>query len=148
MKRKLTLSQYVKRRNGVPLGGSGSLSNMLQRSLGSGSFSGFWQYWNPIWGYYLSRYIFSPLNTRLPTTVAVMLTFITSGLLHDFAASLIKMKLIFVTTPWFVLMGFTVVMSERLNISYSHFSWFYRAVINVFIIVINLFLALFLKALL
>ncbi|WP_052380146.1 MULTISPECIES: MBOAT family O-acyltransferase [unclassified Pseudoalteromonas] len=87
MKIKLTLSQYVKRRNSVPLGGSGS-------------FSEFWKYWNQIWGYYLSRYIFSPLNARFYTTVAVILTFITSGLLHDFAASLIKMKLIFVTTPW------------------------------------------------
>ena len=46
----LTLEAYVKHRNGVPLGASGSLENMLVRSLGAGTFAKFWQYWNPIWG--------------------------------------------------------------------------------------------------
>jgi hypothetical protein len=32
----LTLAQYVRRRTGVPLGASGSLRNMLHRSLGAG----------------------------------------------------------------------------------------------------------------
>lgn len=36
--KRLTLSAYVKRRNGVPLGASGSLQNMLVRSLGAGTF--------------------------------------------------------------------------------------------------------------
>ena len=49
-RKSLTLSQYVKFRNGVPLGDSQSLSNMLHRSLGAASFAEFWQYWNPIWG--------------------------------------------------------------------------------------------------
>ena len=35
----LTLAQYVRNRNGVPLGASGSLGNMLKRSLGAGSFA-------------------------------------------------------------------------------------------------------------
>lgn len=48
--RTTTLSEYVERRNGVPLGARGSLANMLRRSLGARSFAGFWRYWSPIWG--------------------------------------------------------------------------------------------------
>jgi len=62
-KRKLTLAQYVRRRNGVPLGASGSLRNMFYRSLGAGSIAGFWRYWNPVFGYYLGRYIYAPLKS-------------------------------------------------------------------------------------
>ena len=62
MKSKVTLSQYVKRRYGIRLGGAGSLTNMLHRSLGAGSFSHFWQHWNLIWGYYLARFVFFRLN--------------------------------------------------------------------------------------
>ncbi len=53
--RSLTLGQYVQHRNGVPLGDGKSLQNMLHRSLGAASFAGFWQYWNPIWGYGLGK---------------------------------------------------------------------------------------------
>ena len=63
-KRNLTLAQYVKRRNGVALGYSGSFSNMLHRSFGAGTLAKFWQYWNPIWGYYLGRYIHGPLKKK------------------------------------------------------------------------------------
>lgn len=52
---RLTLAQYVHRRNGVPLGDSGSLRNMLIRSFGAGSFGRFWQYWNPIFDYGLGK---------------------------------------------------------------------------------------------
>ncbi len=38
MKSKLSLAQYVKKRNGVPLGASGSMTNMLSRSFGAASF--------------------------------------------------------------------------------------------------------------
>lgn len=54
MRRTISLSEYVKKRNGVALGTFGSMGNMLKRSLGANSFYLFWQYWNPIWDYYLS----------------------------------------------------------------------------------------------
>jgi len=68
----LTLVQYVERRNGVPLGDSNSLRNMLQRSFGAASFAGFWQYWNPIWGYGLGKYVYSPLRRVLPAVIALI----------------------------------------------------------------------------
>ena len=71
-RKKLTLSEYVRRRNGVPLGAPGSLRNMLRRSFGARSFAGFWQYWNPVFGYCLGRYIFVPLKRVSPPSVALV----------------------------------------------------------------------------
>ena len=79
----LTLAQYVEQRNGVPLGDTSSLRNMLQRSFGAPSFAGFWQYWNPIWGYGLGKYVYSPLQRVLPAAIALIMTFVVSGGIHD-----------------------------------------------------------------
>ena len=130
----LSLGAYVKKRNGVPLGSNESLKNMLVNSLGAGTFAGFWRYWNPIWSYYLSRYIMRPLGTILPHWLAIIFTFAISGLLHDLAISLIKLKPIVFITPWFVLMGMVVVIFERLSVSYRGQVFFIRAFINVSII--------------
>ena len=146
MTRKLTLSEYVKRRNGVPLGGKGSLANMLQRSFGADSFPKFWQYWNPIWGYYLGRNIYSPLTSVLPIALALILTFAVSGALHDLAVSLFKWQFVFFFTPWFSLMGVLVAVSKRFKLIYKTKSWVLRCVINIIFIIGCLALTIFLKA--
>jgi hypothetical protein len=114
------------------------MRNMLTRSLGAKSFPVFWYYWNPIWSYYLSRNVMRPLNKFLPTSLAVFITFIISGALHDLAVSLVKWKAVFFFTPWFGLMGLIVIASTKLSVSYGHFAWHTRATINVFIIVVTL----------
>ena len=113
MNKNLTLSSYVKRRNGVPLGAAGALGNMFKRSLGAASFDKFWQYWNPVWGYYLGRYVFYPLSLRLPQALALLLTFTVSGMLHDLAVILLKWQFVCFFTPWFTLMGIVVVVSKK-----------------------------------
>jgi len=45
----MTLSKYVLKRNGVPLGAKGSLLKNLENSFGAESNVLFWKYWNPIW---------------------------------------------------------------------------------------------------
>jgi len=138
MSRSISLASYVKRRNGVPLGAAGSMGNMLRRSLGAPSFAGFWQYWNPVWGYYLSRYVMRPLSVYLPVWAATMLTFAISGALHDLIVALLKWKPIFFITPWFVIMGAMVVISTKLGVSCKQYSWLIRALINVSYITLSL----------
>ena len=65
-------SEYVERRNGVPLGSPGSLRGVLRRSLGADTLGGFWRHWNPIWGYYLGRYVNAPLRRVMPSGVSVV----------------------------------------------------------------------------
>lgn len=138
MKRSLTLSRYVKKRTGVPLGASHSMRNMLSRSLGAGSFPQFWQYWNPVWSYYLSRNVMRPLSNILPDSIAVLFTFLVSGALHDLAVSLVKWKAVFFFTPWFGLMGLIVITSSKLDITYRHFARSFRAAINLSVIAASL----------
>ena len=146
MPKTLSLSSYVKKRNGVPLGATGSMRNMLSRSLGANSFPVFWQYWNPIWGYYLSRNVMKPLNRFLPAWIAIFLTFLVSGTLHDLAVSFVKSQPIFFFTPWFGMMGLVVVASNKFNISYGSFAWPIRASINILIIGATLGLMYFIES--
>lgn len=126
----LTLAQYVHHRNGVPLGASGSLQNMLYRSFGAGSFKTFWQYWNPIWGYALGRFIYAPSQRFLPSALALILTFTISGALHDLATTLVRQSEAFFFTPWFFLMGLAIIVEQAFKINHSKFQWKVRASIN------------------
>ena len=137
----MNLSDYVKRRNGVPLGNSDSLRNMLNRSLGAGKFSIFWQYWNPIWGFYLGKYVFKPLKLILPQALSLIITFVICGFIHDLAIMLLKRKFILLLTPWFLFMGLGVILSDYAKIDYSKFPWIVRAIINIIIISSCLFIA-------
>ncbi|MBL4659579.1 MAG: hypothetical protein JKY19_04425 [Alcanivoracaceae bacterium] len=129
--KKLTLSQYVHRRNGVALGAPGSLRNMLYRSLGAATFAEFWRYWNPVWGYGLGKYIFTPLKRIFPTIIALIMTFVFSGLLHDLAIIIVKGSVVIIFAPWFLLLGIGVVLGQELGINFSSKSWLFRASINL-----------------
>ena len=137
----LNLSDYVKRRTGVPLGSSGSLRNMLNRSLGAGQFSVFWQYWNPIWGYYLGKFIFKPLKPIFSPALSLIITFVVCGFIHDLAIMLLEFEFTLLLTPWFLFMGISVVIGDFAKIDYSRFPWIGRASINILIISCCLLLA-------
>lgn len=137
----MNLSEYINKRNGAPLGASNSLRNMLKRSLGAGKFSIFWKFWNPIWSYYLGKYIFKPLKIIFPKALSLLLTFIFCGFLHDVAIMLINRNFTLLLTPWFLLMGLCVILGDYLKIDYSKFPWIVRAFINILIISSCLILA-------
>jgi hypothetical protein len=141
-----SLSQYVKKRTGVPLGASNSMRNMLSRSFGAKSFPVFWHYWNPIWSYYLSRNVMRPLGKFLPNSAATFITFIVSGALHDIAVSIIKWKTIVFFTPWFGIMGLMVIVLKRSGASYGHVTWPLRALINASFIFVSLGVTYFLES--
>lgn len=147
-RRQMSMTDYVQYRNGVPLGASGSLQNMLVCSLGAGTFAKFWQYWNPIWGYALGRYVYEPLNQLLPSGVSLILTFIISGGIHDLATMLVRGTPAFLFTPWFFLMGLVVVFGRLLNLDYSNQGFRVRVAINVTFIVVCLMIAIGVKQLL
>lgn len=147
-RKQMSLTDYVQYRNGVPLGASGSLQNMLARSFGAGTFAKFWQYWNPIWGYVLGRYVYEPLNQFLPSSIALILTFAISGAIHDLATMLVRGAPAFLFTPWFFLMSIVVVFGRLLKLDYSKQAFQVRVAINVTSILICLMIAIRLQQLL
>lgn len=141
----MTLAQYIRRRNGVPLGARGALGNMLRRSFGARSFAGFWQYWNPMFGYGLGRYVFSPLKRVLPSALALIATFVVCGALHDAVAMAVGRSLVFLFTPWFFFLGVGVVFGRAIRMDLSHQPWAVRASVNLAYIVACLALTLVAK---
>ncbi len=133
----MNLSDYVKKRNGVPLGSKNSLRNMFARSLGAGKFSSFGRYWNPIWSYYLGKNIFKPLKIILPSSLSLILTFIICGFIHDSVIMLLRWQFTLIFTPWFLLMGIWVIVSDLIAMDYSKLRWINRALINLVIIGIS-----------
>ena len=130
----MNLSSYIEKRNGVPLGHKDSLKNMLTRSLGAGKFSTFWKYWNPIWSYYLGKFIFKPLKKILPAAPSLLLTFIICGFVHDVVIIMVRSKIILLFTPWFFFMGGFVLLTNWLKLDYSNLQWPLRALINLLFI--------------
>ena len=137
----MNLSDYVKKRNGVALGDSKSLKNMMIRSLGAGKFSKFWEYWNPIWSYYLGNYIFKPLKKVFPSAISLILTFTFCGFLHDLVIMALHWNFELLLTPWFFLMSLCVVLANVAKIDYSKYPWIIRAFINIIIIFTCLLIA-------
>lgn len=127
------------------MGAANSLRNMIYRSLGGGKFSIFWKYWNPIWSYYLGKYIFKPLKTIFPPSLSLLITFVFCGFLHDLAIMLVNWDFILLFTPWFLFMGFCVILGDYAKIDYSNFRWTIRAFINILIIFCCLLLAYSIK---
>ena len=141
-RRRLTLGQYIERRNGVPVGASGALRNMLHRSLGAGSFASFWGYWNPIFGYYLAKYVDAPLRRVLPRSIALLLTFVICGTLHDLAAMAVRGSVAFFCTTMFFFFGAGVLVGRWAGLDFSGLPWAARAAINITYIVSCFALAL------
>ncbi|WP_202264564.1 MULTISPECIES: acyltransferase [unclassified Alteromonas] len=135
MRKTISLSQYVKKRNGVSLGAKRSMRKMLYRSFGAKSFSEFWYYWNPIWSFYLAKFVLRPVKKHTSAWIAILATFSISGLLHDLAISLFYMDTYVFFTPWFALMGLLVLLTQKYSVSFSSYQWFVRALANsIFII--------------
>ncbi|MCG2587213.1 MBOAT family O-acyltransferase [Rhodohalobacter sulfatireducens] len=130
-KKTLNLDEYIIRRTGVPMGASGSLRKMLRRSLGAKSPKLFWQYWNPIFGYFLGKYIHSPLKKFLPAPLAILLTFLFSGLVHDMATIAVRGTTRFLFTTWFFFLGMGLILIEMGNISWADKSRSTRIISNL-----------------
>jgi len=141
----MTLGEYIQKRNGVAMGHPQSLRNNLYRSLGAKNFSSFWNYWNPVFGYYLGKKIFKPLKHFLPVTISLIATFVFCGLIHDAVSVLFRGQTVFLFSFWFLFMAIAVLISKYFKHNLSAKNWTIRALANLFIMGICLFLAYYIS---
>ena len=111
--------------------------NWFVKPLCAGSFSKFWYYWNPVYGYLLLFYVYRPIRRFLPRPVAVMMTFLASGfLLHDLpfniSADLYKGQMpVPSVTILFAIFGTLALISEALCLDLSRYPRGIRAAVNL-----------------
>ena len=127
----LSLGQYVRRRNGVPMGASGSFRGMMVRAFGAASFAGFWRYWNPIFGYYLGRYIYTPASRVVPRPLALVVTFLACGAIHDAVTVLARGTTRFLFTWWFLFFALGVVLGEAAGLNLARRPFAVRAGVHL-----------------
>ena len=130
MRPRITYSKYERRRLGNKSGEFAKIAAMFRRSFGSGTFAGFWRYWNPLFSYYLLYNCYSPLRKYLPRYIAVMLTFMASGAIHDLFASLALLKLSVFFTPIFAGLGSLTILEEVSGLNFEWASYPLRYFIN------------------
>ena len=144
----MKLSEYIKKRNGVPMGDLSSLKYNLYKSLGAKNFSTFWNYWNPIFGYYLGKKVFKPLKKIIPISLSLIITFIFCGLIHDFVITITRGKISFFFSVWFFLMGICVFLSKYFRYDLSQKVWIFRTTVNLSIITFCLLSTIYLNTIL
>lgn len=144
----LTLQQYIRKRNGVPIGANKSLRNMLYRSIGARNFATFWIYWNPIFGYYLGKFIFKPLRKIFSIQFALLITFILCGLIHDFVTTVVHRDISLFFSQWFLLMGLWVIYTNFLKQDFLNRAWTIRAIMNLLPIITSFFIVFYLNKIL
>jgi hypothetical protein len=124
------VKEYINHRLGKPEGPWPAVRKMINRSFGARSFTAFWHYWNPVYGYYLYYWFYRPLRRFMPRPAALLLTFAVCGfLLHDLPH--LPFSGVPLITLWFLLLGAGVIISEALSMDLSRQSFIVRATVNV-----------------
>lgn len=113
-------------------GGRTAWFNFFIRPFAASSFAEFWRQWNPVYGYYLTYYLYRPLARTMPREVAAFITFVTCGLLlHDIPAWVVTRR---VWPPGatiaFTFFGASSVASQRLHMDMSRLPERTRVTVN------------------
>ena len=132
---------YVRRRLGNERRAGPLLREMFVRAFTAPTLADFWRYWNPVYGYFLSKFIYRPLHRILPASLSAVLTFAFCGFfLHDLVGQWpvtvihegrLKPPL---AMTWFVLMGLAMVLGNVLDIRLDRVPRLGRVIFHVVVI--------------
>jgi hypothetical protein len=128
---RLSLEDYIELRLGR--GARRQAVNWFTRSWGAPSFADFWVFFNPVYGYGLSYFVYRPFRRFLPRYVAVFGTFLVSGfVLHDAVGWLLARQIRFPEmTLVFGLFGVGAIVSRATGIDLGRTPFLVRASVNL-----------------
>lgn len=121
------------------------IRNMFLKPFVSSSFKSFWKYWNPTWGYFLLFYCYKPLKKNLPAWVALIITFLISGLLHDiiYIIPMMLKEVEFVfpfITVWFFIISIGILLTEFLQINFNKINVIFRPIFHLGYLIVTFIL--------
>ncbi|MEA2096204.1 MAG: hypothetical protein U9P73_05890 [Candidatus Cloacimonadota bacterium] len=131
-----TLKHYIHLRLG-----SGNIPDILKsmfvKAFRAKSAKEFWNYWNPVFGYYMLFYFYKPLTNKVPRAIRVIATFTVSGFfLHDLLlwwpfCWVIAYKTHFpLGTIWFIFLAIIMLILEKIGFSTEKYSPEIRVLAN------------------
>ncbi|MCF7858521.1 MAG: hypothetical protein K9N07_04240 [Candidatus Cloacimonetes bacterium] len=125
------------------------IRSMFIKAFKAKSVREFWNYWNPVFGYYMLFYFYKPLSKKVPRTFRVVATFAVSGfLLHDLLfwwpfCWLFAFKNHFpLGTVWFVFLAIIMLFMEKIGFNTKKFTTGIRILSNLAYLVFSLMLTL------
>lgn len=136
---KPTMNRYISKKLDGVEGELPRLGHMLKKSFTASSFRNFWNYWNPIYSYVLTFYVFGPLRRRMPKFSALLITFMVNGLFHDLIVLLITGKTRFAITQLFFLYGMIVILESSINFKVDQ-NKMKRTLYNLFLLILPVLL--------
>jgi hypothetical protein len=120
----VTFKEHFLERLGPDKRPAALLMAFFSRPFTADTLAGFWRYWNPLYGYYLTKLVYGPLRRfGAPRALAVVTTFLASGfLLHDVFGwpVMLVLKHRFCLPPvttWFFLLALCALAGERFGLS-------------------------------
>lgn len=90
----------------------------------------------------MGRFVYAPARRVLPRGLALIVTFLVSGGIHDLVIMGIRRSAAFFFTTWFFLLGIGVVVGRAAGMDLSGRPWWARAGINLVYLVVCLALSL------
>jgi len=110
---------------------------MFIKAFQAKSAKEFWNYWNPIFGYYMLFYFYKPLTNKVPRAIRVIATFTFSGFfLHDILlwwpfCWMIAYKTCFpLGTIWFFFLSIIMLILEKIGFNTKKYSQKVRVLAN------------------
>jgi len=114
------------------------LKSMFVKAFEAKSAKEFWNYWNPVFGYFMLFYFYKPLTNKVPRAIRVIATFTVSGFfLHDLLlwwpfCWMIAYKTHFpFGTVWFIFLAIIMLLLEKIGFNTEKYSPGIRVLTNL-----------------
>ncbi len=145
----MTLNEYIVRSLGKTP--QEQAINFLAKPFGAPTFTEFWQYWNPVWSYYLRFYCYRPLRKFFSRAPAALATFLVCGLAHDLPIGALAYfstgrPPLFTLTVFFALIGALMLFTEKIRFQFAFVPVGFRWVIHVAVLALFFQLAVWMTA--